>query len=98
MKNTINGQEANRGAACNVDYKELYDRVEGSYSTIKEVQEAEKALEPILEDIRSRDKALWARLDSAIGRIARAYEKNGFYECTETLKTLCPIAKTEKNP
>lgn len=62
-------------------YKEIYATYEESdlHRVVEEVQEAEREAQAMMDEIAYRlDPETAARLDSLLGIVARAYEKQGF--------------------
>lgn len=61
-----------------MNYRELYEKHEESIAKIEEVGKAEESLSAVLSKIKEINAELYFDLDSTIGTLARAYEKQGF--------------------
>ena len=64
-----------------MDFKKIYILVEDEIDELTETAEAEAALGALLSKLKETDPELFFTLDSAIGTLARAYEKQGFIGC-----------------
>ncbi|KAB0577200.1 hypothetical protein EI53_01219 [Fusobacterium naviforme] len=61
-----------------MDFRELYKKHEDGIERIDETERAEESLSGLLAKLKAEDKELYFDIDSAIGALARAYEKQGF--------------------
>lgn len=61
-----------------MDNINLYERFEDDIEELRETKEAEAKVSALLASLKGKDPELFFDLDSAIGALARAYEKQGF--------------------
>lgn len=71
-----------------MDFKKIYILVEDEIEELTETSEAEAALGTLLSKLKETDPELFFTLDSAIGTLVRAYEKQGFVGGIEAAKKL----------
>ena len=60
------------------NYERLYMIAEDNIEELPETTAAEETVSRLLNDLKEKDPELFFQMDSAIGRLARAYEKQGF--------------------
>lgn len=58
--------------------QEMFDLHEEGIAEIAEVYDAERVFDALLSRMREIDEGFAFELDSAVGALARAYEKQGF--------------------
>ena len=61
-----------------MDYNQVYRMFEDDIEIIGETIKAENKVNRLLRKLKAKDSELFFELDSAIGTLARAYEKQGF--------------------
>ena len=61
-----------------MNYNTLYKAVEDDIIELSETKAAEEIVSRLLDTLKEKDPELFFQMDSAIGRLARAYEKQGF--------------------
>lgn len=61
-----------------MDFREAYDAYQESIPAIAEVEAAETQAREVYEAVKAKDRELADRLDTIMGKLARAYEKQGF--------------------
>ncbi|MBQ9902489.1 MAG: hypothetical protein IJM51_08950 [Clostridia bacterium] len=61
-----------------MNYNTLYKAVEDDIIELSETKAAEETVSRLLDALKEKDPELFFQMDSAIGRLARAYEKQGF--------------------
>lgn len=60
------------------NYERLYRMAEDNIEELPETTAAEETVTRLLNELKDKDPELFFQIDSAIGRLARAYEKQGF--------------------
>lgn len=61
-----------------MDFKKIYRMFEDDIEVLGETTVAENEVNRLLNDLKEKDPEMFFDLDSAIGALARAYEKQGF--------------------
>ena len=61
-----------------MDFKTVYRMFEDDIEVLGETMLAENEVNHLLNDLKEKDPELFFDLDSAIGALVRAYEKQGF--------------------
>lgn len=60
------------------NYQRLYMMAEDNIEELPETTAAEQNISRLLDTLKEKDPELFFQMDNAIGRLARAYEKQGF--------------------
>lgn len=71
-----------------MDFKKVYNLFENDIETLPETTAAEAAISALLTKLKDTEPDLYFELDSAIGALARAYEKQGFAGGIEAARRL----------
>lgn len=71
-----------------MDFKKVYNLFEDDITTQPETTAAEAAIRATVAKLKDADPDLFFELDSAIGALARAYEKQGFAGGIEAARRL----------
>lgn len=71
-----------------MDFKKIYNLFENDIETLPETTAAEAAISALLTKLKDTEPDLYFELDSAIGALARAYEKQGFAGGLEAAKAM----------
>ncbi len=71
-----------------MDFKKIYNLFEDDIKTQPETTAAEAAITALLGKLKDADPDLYFELDSAVGALARAYEKQGFAGGIEAAKAV----------
>lgn len=61
-----------------MDFIRMYRMFEDDIEVLGETTMAENEVNRLLEEVKTKDRELFFDLDSAIGALARSYEKQGF--------------------
>lgn len=61
-----------------MDFIRMYRLFEDDIEVLGETTVAENTVNRLLEEVKAKDSELFFDLDSAIGALTRAYEKQGF--------------------